>query len=324
MAGDRLRKLGTVVNPILQGNIAGGVCTPFEIRTTKALKRLWLKVSGTLASATNAASASQLYQVARLFSSIQMRVNQAQGPFAVDGLTLLYKNFKDYGVIPIQTDAAVTQAAGKAFSGHLCLDFSIPHYAGGDLTLFVPKLGNLYTLELTLAAATALLTPANAGETTFDGPITIEVWSQEIENIPNRKNKYNASYLITDSGLVGANPAYSVKIPYGTLLNELHIHTMVGAAYDGGVVDNIIFRNGQSEIFRNVSTAFIQPFADFINPLVRPTATPAGIYFLDLAINNDLSSLLLTAGMKELELNFNGLKTGTIKVLVNELRDGLD
>jgi hypothetical protein len=73
-----------------------------------------------------------------------------------------------------------------------------------------------------------------------------------------------------------------------------------------------------------VTTAFIQAFADFINPLVRPTATPAGIYFLDLAMNNDLSSLLLTAGMKELELIFNGLKTGTIKVLVNELRDGLD
>jgi len=324
MAGDRIRKLGTVVNPIVQGNIAGAVCTPFEIRTTKAIKRLWLKVSGTLKVATNNATAAQLYQVPRLFSSIQLRVNQAQGPFAVDGLTLLYKNFKDYGVIPIQSDANVDIAAAKAFSGHLCLDFSIPHYAGGDLTLFVPKLGNLYTLELTLAAATALLTPANAGEVTFDGPITIEVWVQEIDGIPSRKNKYNASYLISDTGLVGANGSYAVKIPYGTLLNELHVHTMVADAFDGAVVDNIIFRNGQSEIFRNVSTAFIQPFADFINPMVRPTATPAGIYFLDLAINNDLSSLLLTAGMKELELLFNGLKTGTIKVLVNEVRDGLD
>jgi hypothetical protein len=324
MAGDLIRKLGTVVNPIVQGNVAGAVCTPFEIRTTKAIKRLWLKVSGTLKVITNNATAAQLYQVARLFSSVQMRVNQAQGPFAVDGLTLLYKNFKDYGVIPIQSDASVDIAAAKAFSGHLCLDFSVPHYAGGDLTLFVPKLGNLYTLELTLAASTALLTPANANEVTFDGPITIEVWVQEIDGIASRKNKYNASYLISDTGLVGANAAYAVKIPYGTLLNELHVHTMVAAAYDGAVVDNIIFRNGQSQIFRNVSTAFIQPFADFINPLVRPTATPAGIYFLDLAINNDLSSLLLTAGMKELELVFNGLKTGTIKVLVNELRDGLD
>ncbi len=324
MARDLIRKLGTVQNSIVQGNVSGVNCTPFEIRTTAAIKRLWLKVSGTLASATNAATAAQLYQVARLLSSIQLRVNQAQGPISVDGLTLLYKNFKDYGVIPVQADAAVTQAAAKAFSGNLCIDFSIPHYAGGDLTLFMPKLGNLYTLELSLAAATALLTPANAGESTFDGPITIEVWAQEVVGLAPRKNKYNAAYLITDTGLVGANAAYSVKIPYGTLLNELHIHTMVAAAYDGAVVDNIIFRNGQAEIFRNVTTSFIQAFADFVNPLVRPTVTPAGVYFLDLAINNDLSSLLLTAGMKELELLFNGLKTGTIKVLVNELRDGLD
>ena len=41
MAGDLIRKLGTVVNPIVQGNVAGSVCTPFEIRTTKAIKRLW-------------------------------------------------------------------------------------------------------------------------------------------------------------------------------------------------------------------------------------------------------------------------------------------
>lgn len=324
MARDLLRKIGTVQNSIVQGNIAGVIATPFEIRTTNAIKRLWLRVSGTLAVATNAATAAQLYQVARLLSSIQLKVNQMPGPVSADGLTLLYKNFKDYGVIPAQTDATVAISPAKAFAGDICIDFSIPHYAGGDLTLFKPKLGNLYTLELTLAAATAMLTPQNPGEVTFDGPITIEVWAQEIIGLAPTKNKYNASYLITDTGLVGANADYRVKIPYGTLLNELHIHTLVGAAYDGAVVDNIIFRNGQLETFRNVTTGFIQTWNDFINPLVRPTSTAAGVYFLDMAINNDLSSLLMTAGMKELELSFNGLKTGTIKVLVNELRDGLD
>jgi hypothetical protein len=324
VARDLIRKLGNVVNPIVQTNIAGAICTPFEIRTTGAIKRMWLRVSGTLKVATNAASAAQLYQAARLLQSIQIRVNQAQGPIAVDGLTLLYKNFKDYGVIPVQADADTTVNVAKAFSGNFCIDFGVPHYPGGDFTMFKPKLGNLYTLELTLAAATALLTPTNPGEVTFDGPVTIEAWIQEVEGLAPTKNKYNASYLITDTGLVGANSNYTVKIPYGTILNELHIHTMVGAAYDGAVVDNIIFRNGQKEIFRNVTIAFIQAFNDFVNPLVRPTSTPAGVYFLDLAINNNLSSLLVTAGMKELELAFNGLKTGTIKVLVNEIRDGLD
>jgi hypothetical protein len=324
VARDLIRRLGNVVNPIVQGNIAGAICTPFEIRTTGAIKRMWLRVSGTLAVATNNASAAQLYQVARLLSSVQIRVNQAQGPIAVDGLTLLYKNFKDYGVIPVQSDAVVGIAAAKAVSGNFCIDFGLPHYPGGDMTIFKPKMGNLYTLELTLAAATALLTPTNPGEVTFDGPVTIEVWVQEVLGLASTKNKYNASYLITDTGLVGANSDYRVRIPYGTILNELHVHTMVAAAYDGAVVDNIILRNGQKEIFRNVTVPFIQAFQDFVNPLVRPTVTPAGIYFLDLAINNNLSSLLVTVGMKELELSFNGLKTGTIKVLVNEVRDGLD
>lgn len=323
MAKDLVRKLGTITAPFSSGT-AGGVCTPFEIRTTGAIKRLMLRFTGSVNVATNNLAAVLTYGVYKLLSSISVRVNQQPGPVSIDGFTGFVKNIKDWGIAPFYADlASVTLGNGKTFEANVFIDFSTPQFPGGDLTLFKPKLGNIYTLEVAIGAVTALGTPTNPGEMTWAAAPIIDVYSQEVLGLEKTPNKYNASYLVQDT--LAISTEQRVRIPYGNLLNELHVHiTDASNVYSDAIITNLIFRNGAAETFRNVDTYAQKRFQDFVAPIAVPAATPAGIYFLDMAINNDFSSLLDTRGMKELEVALAVAAAGGVKILVNELRDGID
>lgn len=330
MARDLIRKLGTISAPMADGAVAGGVAEPFEIRTTNAIKKLWLRITGSVDVATADLSAVITYGVVNLLSSIQLLVNNQTGPINIDGLRLFWKNYFDYGTVPYYADlVSVTLGAGKTFEANLCIDFSLPHFPGGDMFLFKPKLGNLYTLNLTFNAATVLGTPAVAGQMTFNNDVRVDVYAHEILGLKAGANKYNATSLIRDNALV-INSDYRVKIPYNNALRELHLHVYNATpALSDLVVSNILFWNRNLDTFRNVETAWLKRFQDFIGPLVQPTpatagVTPAGIFQLDMALNKDLSSVLITAGMKELELSLNVAAAGSLVLLVNELRDGID
>jgi hypothetical protein len=323
MAKDLVRKLGTITAPFSSGT-AGGVCAPFEIRTTGAIKRLMLRLTGTVTVATNNMSAVLAYGVYKVLSSIAVRVNQQPGPVSIDGFTGFVKNLKDWGIQPYYADvASVATGVGKTFEANVFIDFSTPQFPGGDLTLFKPKLGNIYTLEVTLGAVTNLGTPANAGELTWASAPTIDIYSQEVLGLEKTPNKYNASYLLQEA--LAISTEQRIRIPYGNLLNELHVHvTNASGVYSDTPVTNLILRNGVAETFRNMDVTAQKRFQDFVAPVAVPAATPAGIYFLDMAINNDFSSLLDTRGMKELEVALAVAAIGTCKILVNELRDGID
>lgn len=317
MAKDLIRKLGTI-------SLADGTAaTPFEIRTVNAIKRIFLRLTGSLDITDVTNGAVPAYGPADYLTSIQLKVNQMPGPFSVDGRTLYFKNLKDGAVAPKLTVPVSSVADNKAIQANLMLDFSVPHYPGGDMCILKPKLGNVYTLELTAGAVTAVYT--NGAKHWSSAAPTVEVWAHEVIGLAPTPNVYNASYLLTET-FSGANSAYRTKIPFGALLNELHLHVQNATPADSdAIVSNVIFRNGTAEVFRDISWTALKEFTDYVSPIVGFSgATPAGIAFLDLAVNNDFSSLLNTQGMKELELISTVTAAGSMKVLVNEIRNGLD
>lgn len=317
MAQDLIRKLGTIAYPT-----GGGQALPFEIRTTNALKRIFFRVAGGMDN-TSGGTALTL-QAARFIKSVSMKVNNQPGPFAVDGLALYYQNYFDHGVVPATLDVAAGSQTNDLFSAFLQYDFAFPNYPDGDLTLFHPKLGNVYTIEMNLGTVTDFITGGTGTAFNTGNLPTVEVWAHEIVGLKPVPNKYRASYLIQQS-FAAANSAESIKIPYGTLLNELHARVYNATpALSDAIISNWTLRNGTLQTFRDVTTNVLREFTDLNNPSANPTASGTGIFKLDLAINNDFSSLLNTTGMKELELVANVTAAGSIVLLVNELRDGLD
>lgn len=314
MAKDLLRKLGEIAFN------SGGTAAPFEVRTTNAIKRLMFRLTGVVDISTQVTSCAA-YGPADIIKSLTFKVNQQPGPLAVDGRTLFFKNFKDQSIVPyIAPVSAISVADNYAIEANLFHEFSFPNYPGGDLTIFKPKLGNVYTIEVGWGTLADLVT---GGAAHFSTNPKIEVYSHEIIGLEATPNKYNASSLLQET--LAINTAQRIRIPYNSLLNELHLYAYTSAgALSDSVINNVILRNGTQEVFRDISWMALKRFNDFENAAINPTSTPAGVGFLDLTINNDFSSLLNTAGMKELELVLDVAAAGTIKILQSELRDGLD
>lgn len=314
MAKTNRRLIGTIAYPS-----GGGPANPLEIKVTNAMKFLVLRVYGKVDITTQATSINP-YGPADLLRSVQLKVNGQAGPINADGRTLFFANIKD-GVAPKNTvPSAVTVADDYTFDTYLFLDFSMPRFLGGDATLFMPKLANLYTLDLSFGTISDLVT---GGAAHFGTDPKVEVYAYEVRGIAPKPNRYHSHDLIKTD--LAVSSAQSIKIPFGDLLNELHLFVKTAAgAYSDAVIDNVILRNGNDEIFCDLPSGALKAIFDGKSPMISPSSSPAGYYCLDLSPENIPDDLLDTRGMKELELVLNVAAAGTITILKRAVRDGLD
>ncbi len=323
---DALTHVGTIVGPsTMTGSVAGGICTPFQILTTQAIKVMFLYLSGTVDVATANLSAVLTNGVHKLLQSIAVTVNKKPAQIALNGYSLHVKNQKDWGrVEPFADLASVNLGAGKAFNALFRIDFSTPQYPGGDATMFKPMPGYLYNLEIAFDAVTVLGTPAAPGQMTFTAAPTIDVITQEILDVAKTPNVYNAAYLLTFP-LTAISSDFKVPLPYNAKVNEYHLHVKnATGVYSNSVLNKITLRNGQKEVMRALPTNLHRAIQDSLAHLPGTMAAPTGVYFVDLALNNSFRSVRDTTGMTELQLGLDVAALGTLEVLVNEFRQGAE
>lgn len=321
---DVVTHIGTIAAPFSSG-VAGGICTPFQILTTQAIKTVFLYLSGTVNIATTNLSAVLANGVHKVLQSIALTVNKKPGSIALDGYSLHVKNLKDWGFTqPFNDLPAVTKGNGIAFNAVFRIDFSTPQYPGGDATMFKPLPGFIYNLEVAFDAVTVLGTPTNPGEMTWAAAPTIDVVTQEILDVDKTPNVYNASYLLTFP-LTAISSDFKVPLPYGGKVNEYHLHTLdANGLYSNAILNKITLRNGQKEVMRALPVGLHRAIQDSLAGMPGTTAAPTGVYYVDLALNNSFRSVRDTTGMTELQLGLDVAALGTLKVLVNEFRQGAD
>jgi len=321
---DVLTHVGTIAAPFSSG-VAGGICAPFQILTTQAIKTIFLYLSGTVNVATNNLSAVLANGVHKLLQSIAITVNKKPGAIALNGYTLHVKNLKDHGFTqPFADLASVNLGNGKAFSACFRIDFVTPGYPGGDATMFKPLPGFIYNLEIAFDAVTRLGTPANAGEMTWAAAPTIDVVLHEILDVEKTPNVYNSSYLLTFP-LTAISSDFKVPLPYGGKVNEYHLHaTDANGLWSNSILNKITLRNGQKEVMRALPNVLHRAIQDSLAGMPAAVAAPTGVYYVDLALNNSFRSVRDTTGMTELQLGLDVAALGTLYVLVNEFRQGAD
>lgn len=321
---DALTHIGRITAPFSSGT-AGGICEPFQILTNQAVKTLFLYLSGTVNVITNNLTAVLANGVHKLLQSIAITVNKKPGQIALDGYALHVKALKDWGFVqPFADLASVNLGNGKAFSAVFRIDFPVPQYPGGDATMFKPLPGFMYNLEVVFDAITKLGTPTNAGEMTWAAAPTIDVVAHEILDVDKTPNVYNASYMLTFP-LTAISSDFKVMLPYGGKVNEYHLHVLdANGLYSNSVLNKITLRNGQKEIMRSLPVGLHRAIQDSLAGMPGTQAAPTGVYYVDLALNNSFRSLRDTTGMTELQLGLDVAALGTLKVLVNEIRQGAD
>ena len=302
-AKSQLGEIGTI------DFVAGGTTRRFKLASLDAQKRLVLDFNGAIDETAGGGAVRALGPL-EMLRGIRLLVKGQPGPFALNGQALYLMALKDHKRAPyLAVPANANIGDDKAFQTILPLDFALPNFPDGDVTLLKTKPDVTYELEIDCGVSTDISSGTN--HISNNAVATkIDVVAQEISGLARGSNLYNKAYTRTDALAVNSQ----LRIPLdlaGGFVNELFFLAYNATpALSDAVINRIWLRNGTKRTFHNLSWNRTKRTGEMFARL--PSTLPVGMNFIDLSANDEFKSMVNADEYKEFELIIDVAAAGSL------------